>query len=235
MSSLPVREVQQRAVLPDLHHITLELATKVYEPAEDTYLMCDALLLDIEDILTRQPHSLLEVGCGSGCVITYLSTLLKSREVDSFTAYGTDINPVALEVTRQTAERNHVTVQLTQTDLVQELEGRLGGQIDVMIFNPPYVPTPSEEIEGNGIEVSWAGGIDGREVIDRFLPKIPVMLSPQGVLYMVLVQENKPKQVQALLAQLDLDMKIVCKTKAVNEQLMIVKVTRKAADSRTDS
>lgn len=88
------------------------------------------------------------------------------------------------------------------------------------------------------------------------------MLSPQGVLYMVLVQENKPKQVQALLAQLDLDMKvpiscifcycllpllilidspclalhqIVCRTKAVNEQLMIVKVTRKAADSRTDS
>lgn len=169
--------VQQRAVLPDLHHITLELATKVYEPAEDTYLLCDALLLDIEDILTRKPHNLLEVGCGSGCVITYLSTLLKSREVGSFTAYGTDINPVALEVTRQTAERNHVTVQLTQTDLVQELEGRLGGQIDVMIFNPPYVPTPSEEIEGNGIEVSWAGGIDGREVIDRFLPKIPVRTS----------------------------------------------------------
>ena len=29
-------------------------------------------------------------------------------------------------------------------------------------------------VGGNGVEVSWAGGIDGREVIDKFLPLIHV-------------------------------------------------------------
>ena len=94
------------------------------------------------------------------------------------------------------------------------LQSQLHHKIDVLVFNPPYVPTPSEEIgektllscfvcvkfaccslcfsstgssmttlltviavssvTGDGIEVSWAGGEDGREVIDLFLPLIEV-------------------------------------------------------------
>ena len=69
-----------------------------------------------------------------------------------------------------------VTVECIHSNLFDAVEATHGGQIDVLIFNPPYVPTDSEEIHGDGIEVSWAGGIDGREVIDRFLPKVPVRL-----------------------------------------------------------
>lgn len=46
--------------------------------------------------------------------------------------------------------------------------------MDVILFNPPYVPTPDEEISGCGIEASWAGGTDGRVIIDRSLPVIKV-------------------------------------------------------------
>jgi hypothetical protein len=50
------------------------------------------------------------------------------------------------------------------------------------------------------IEASYAGGIDGREVIDSFLPQIPIFLSEKGVCYLVLVRENKPKEIQQILS-----------------------------------
>lgn len=73
--------------------------------------------------------------------------------------------------------------------------------------------------QSSGIEAAWAGGRHGREVIDRVLPKLKVrgrqntiddtsltptlqdLLSPHGVFYMVVVVENKPKEIAAILAK----------------------------------
>ncbi len=55
-------------------------------------------------------------------------------------------------------------------DFLSSAVSRLSGKVDILFFNPPYVVTSTDECaHARGLEASWAGGVDGREVIDRFL------------------------------------------------------------------
>lgn len=106
-----------------------------------------------------------------------------------------DINPYACQSTLETAKAHAVDAQVDvlRSDLVSGLLPPMAGKVDMLLFNPPYVVTPDEEVERKDIAAAWAGGKDGRLVIDRLLPVIPTLLSDRGVAYMVVIPENKPQ------------------------------------------
>ena len=58
---------------------------------------------------------------------------------------GVDTNAKSAISTRHTADQNSVMVEAVNSDLLSALQPRLNGCIDVLIFNPPYVVTPSDE------------------------------------------------------------------------------------------
>ena len=64
------------------------------------------------------------------------------------------------------------------------------------MFNPPYVTTDSEELslaqERKGIEAAWAGGRFGIQVLEEFLPQAKQRLTPLGVIYLLLIDQNMP-------------------------------------------
>jgi methylase of polypeptide subunit release factors len=68
--------------------------------------------------------------------------------------WAVDINPAACSATLGTATANVLQddIEVLNADYTTASLSRWAGLVDVLIFNPPYVPTPSEEIKwGYGI------------------------------------------------------------------------------------
>ncbi|XP_072023144.1 methyltransferase N6AMT1-like, partial [Amphiura filiformis] len=126
---------------PNYSHLTQQDYENVYEPAEDTFLLMDALEQDIDNIHQLKPSVCVEIGCGSGLVITFLAKILNNSAM----YIATDRNAIAAECAKRTASQNQVVVEVVTSDLLQALQPQLNGGIDLLLFNPPYVVTPSEE------------------------------------------------------------------------------------------
>jgi release factor glutamine methyltransferase len=106
----------------------------------------------------------------------------------------TDINPAACRATRTTAavndskvsplrifaraETEQAIVEITNASLFHAVLPRLKQSIDVLLFNPPYVPTEDAELVGSqcnpGIASTWAGGLLGRKITDLVLDSLDV-------------------------------------------------------------
>ncbi|KAJ3996049.1 S-adenosyl-L-methionine-dependent methyltransferase [Lentinula boryana] len=209
---------------PDLSHLSARDYESVYEPAEDTFLMLDALEADAEELRSMDAAVFLEVGSGSGCVSAFAGKILGSG-----TLYlATDINDQACDCTRRTGLQNKVALNTIQTSLAHGLHLRLRNAVDIICFNPPYVPTMSieaSEAQGlRGIEGSWAGGSDGMQVTNVFLGVVHELLSPTGRFYLVAVKENNIPEIQNRMEKLyQLKSKIVLARRAGREHLSIVR------------
>jgi release factor glutamine methyltransferase len=170
---------------------------------------------------------LVEIGCGTGVVSVYLASQIKGQEP---MVLVTDINPKALMVARKTAKANNINnhplhFDVIHCDLISALLPRLEHSVDILLFNPPYVPTPDHEVGGHGIEASWAGGQKGRHVIDRAIPQIARALShPQGVAYIITVDDNEPEPLAASFRELGLRMTPLMRRRAHNEFLTVQKI-----------
>ncbi|EON68902.1 hypothetical protein W97_08160 [Coniosporium apollinis CBS 100218] len=223
---------------PSTSHASFD---NVYEPAEDSFLLLDTLSASSETNFLRerfgQPSSategtvdspqgaplIVEVGAGSGVVLAFVNAhadvLFGHRHILTL---GTDINSFACRATRTTAEKASAEapdghgnfLDAVNMDLTAAIRP---GTVDVLVFNPPYVPTAElpnlsqhlqyntyNPVTGNSFEqdshllaLSYAGGVEGMETTNRLIEQLPEVLHPErGVAYLLLCAQNKPEKVK---------------------------------------
>ncbi len=130
-----------------------------------------------------EPRIILDLCTGSGCI-----AISVAKRAPLARLYATDRSPQALELAQANARRHGLGEQITFLcgDLFEPLMTfGLEGQVDLILSNPPYVPTSL--IQGLQPEVSLYeprealdGGPDGLETIRRLLIQAPLYLSSRG-------------------------------------------------------
>ena len=166
---------------PNLSHLTKNDFLHVYEPSEDSFLMMDSLEDEIEWICSnRDIIYVCEVGSGSGCISAFLISLLKTNLNNSFLHIATDINFKACLATQKTIASNcnkSLNCNDTSEILCTSFTSGIRMKFDLIIFNPPYVPTSNAICTQNRtcLDAAWDGKDErGRKVIDDFLAQLNV-------------------------------------------------------------
>lgn len=178
----------------------------VYEPAEDTFLLADNLTV-------RNGERVLELGTGCG-ILSILAAKMGGRVV------ATDINPRAIECAMENCRIHQVEIDFRLGNLFEPVKDE---KFDLILFNPPYLPTePSEE--ENQATVAWSGGVSGRKVLDPFLIELPRHLLPAGRAMFVQSSLSDPARSIWLIEGAGLKWRILVRRRFFFEELLLFEV-----------
>jgi release factor glutamine methyltransferase len=120
----------------------------------------------------------IDVGTGSGCIAVSLA-----RELEDASVIATDISSASLAVAHQNAERNGVSIEFIESDLLAALP--LEPQAHFIVSNPPYIaaeemPTLQREVREWEPRHALTDELDGLSFYRRLLQDAPPRLLPGG-------------------------------------------------------
>ena len=184
----------------------IPIPSEVYPPAEDTRLLLRVALQE-----ARAEDMAIEIGCGSGLICKELALKVKS-------IVATDISPHA---TRWVKSHG---IEVVRADLFRGIEA----WFDLVIFNPPYLPTSEEERIAGWLNAALDGGATGRDSIFAFLGQLGSHLSPRGRALLLISSLNGCKEIREKARAEGLEVSLKATERCFFEQLHVLEVTRRA-------
>uniref|UniRef100_A0A0K0DSS6 MTS domain-containing protein n=1 Tax=Strongyloides stercoralis TaxID=6248 RepID=A0A0K0DSS6_STRER len=158
-----------------LYSLGLSYTSSIYDPSNDTFLLMDVLEEHKNELISLKPLLVFEIGSGSGVITVFLKKLLHPWV--NFISLTSDINMNACRCTQETCSMNSFEKKIDSIccDTIKPFLPRICNKIDLLIFNPPYVLT--EEKPRCEEELCYAGGPNGRHVLDGLLPRLKDVLT----------------------------------------------------------
>lgn len=150
----------------------------MYEPQEDSYLLQESIN---EFFKKNKANIALDMGTGTG--IQGFSMLEKAD-----TVIMTDINKESAyslhdEIKRMEKKKSKIEteIRIYNGDLFEKIPAEYKNKIDLIVFNPPYLPREKDEKDDQEL----TSGESGIETTKRFLTDAKEFLSHTGIILFV--------------------------------------------------
>jgi release factor glutamine methyltransferase len=175
---------------------------QVYQPEADTFLLLAAAQAEV-----KPGDRVLELGTGSGSIAAAL--------VQDCDIVATDINPHAVFCARGKG------LDVVQSDLCSGIRGTF----DLVIFNPPYLPTQPDERIDDWLEYALDGGATGRAVIERFAISVGDVLAPGGRILLLISSLTGLSAVREIFVGHNFSADVIRRQTVEDEELFVLRIT----------
>jgi HemK-related putative methylase len=173
----------------------------VYYPSDDSYLIIDYFKKNIEDnffdgIDLSEIDNILDMGTGTGIIAIFLQQIQSINPNFNSKIYASDILEEAIKCAKINEKINHKVNKITyfQSNLFQSFPETWKSIFNIIIFNPPYLPSISEigeKITRKEIDHSWDGGFNGINIIINFLKEVKNYINLKKAHYIYFISSNR--------------------------------------------
>lgn len=180
----------------------------IYLPSDDSFLILDVLKKEI----TKVYEDVLEIGPGSGILSLYLYNF-----ADNLTLADIDENVITyLYKIKSKYDLNNFNI--VKSDLFSNLDKIK--KYDVIVFNPPYVPSDKKEI------ICDDGGQNGSEIIIKFINLLNLYLKKEGKCYLLVSTLNNISDLKKNIENNKLNFRIISEKSLFFEKLLVLEIKK---------
>lgn len=172
----------------------------IYLPSDDSYL------IEAEVLKRARGKRVLDVGTGSGILAR------AAFSAGALRVLAADINPEVI------AKLKREKFEILQSDLFSKVSGKF----DLIVFNPPYLPSDSREDSESALATT--GGTRGDEIILRFLSGVKKHLAAGGEILLLVSSLTPLVRIRRILREKGFVWKVVAKKKIFMEELSVLEI-----------
>lgn len=187
-------------------NLSLEVGPGVFIPRPETEVVTELAIQALRAI-PGEPIAV-DLCAGSGAIAISMATEVPSSEV-----FAWELNPESENLLRRNIAANGGTVELVMGDIADDhqLFAELAGRVDVVVSNPPYIPTGAipvdVEVQLHEPKLALYGGIDGMDIMKVVSKRAWELLKTGG--FLVVEHADSQARIVADLFQADGWSKIV--------------------------
>ncbi|MFW9969749.1 MAG: methyltransferase [Candidatus Odinarchaeota archaeon] len=172
----------------------------VYTPSDDTYLILDYFKSKIDSsyfdgIKINKIKKILDLGTGTGIIAIFFHLIKKNLQNFNPKIYASDILKEAIKCAEINQKLNGIDHELIfiHSNLFQSFPINLKNSFNIIIFNPPYLPSSQliKKEDKIAIDYSWDGGPKGYGLILNFLKIANSFLNLQKQHYIYFITSNR--------------------------------------------